>query len=93
MRVVKSSFPKGQPNLKQRCKRFATASTSTQVAVLPWRYDGDGHHQLVTRFGVIRGKYNERFGWICWKKNEKLDRNAYGIVIYFDVDRAEILYF
>jgi len=23
----------------QRCKRFATASTFTQVAVLPWRYD------------------------------------------------------
>jgi len=26
-------------NLTQRCKRFATVSTSTQVAVLPWRYD------------------------------------------------------
>jgi len=22
-------------------KRFVTASTSTQVAVLPWRYDGE----------------------------------------------------
>jgi len=29
----------GQSNLAQRCKRFATASTSTQVAVLSWRYD------------------------------------------------------
>jgi len=25
-------------NLTQRCKRFATASTTTQVAVLPCRY-------------------------------------------------------
>jgi len=28
-----------QPNPTRHCKRFATASTSTQVAVLPWRYD------------------------------------------------------
>jgi len=28
----------GRPNLSQRCKRFATASTFTQVAVLLWRY-------------------------------------------------------
>jgi len=35
---VKSSKRKGRPNLTQRCKRLATASTSTQVAVLPWRY-------------------------------------------------------
>jgi len=31
--------PKGRPNLIQRCKRFTTASTSTQVYMLPWRYD------------------------------------------------------
>jgi len=37
--LCESSNPKGWPNLTQRCKRFATASTSTQVAVLPWRYD------------------------------------------------------
>jgi len=30
-----------QPNLTQHCKRFATASTSTNVAVLPWRYDAE----------------------------------------------------
>jgi len=41
MREVQSSFPKGQPNLTQRCKRFTIASTSTQVAVLPWRYDAE----------------------------------------------------
>jgi len=29
-----------RPNT-QRCKQFATASTSTQVAVLPWRYDSE----------------------------------------------------
>jgi len=28
-----------RPKLTQRCKRFATASTSTLVAVLSWRYD------------------------------------------------------
>jgi len=38
---VESSNPKGRPNLTQRCRRFATASTSTQVAVLPWRYDAE----------------------------------------------------
>jgi len=32
-----SSKPR-RPNLTQRCKRFATALTSTQVVVLPWRY-------------------------------------------------------
>jgi len=41
VREVESSFFKDRPNLTQRCKRFATASTSTQVAVLPWRYDAD----------------------------------------------------
>jgi len=30
-----------RPNITQRCKRFSTASTSTQVAVLPWRYDAE----------------------------------------------------
>jgi len=39
MREVKSSFPKGRPNLTQRFKWFATVSTSTLVAVLPWRFD------------------------------------------------------
>jgi len=31
---VESSNPKGRSNLTQRCKRFATASTFTQVTVL-----------------------------------------------------------
>jgi len=57
MREVESSFTKGRPNFTRRCKRFVTASTSTQVAVLPWRYDaetGSGHRELVTRFSVIQ---------------------------------------
>jgi len=29
----------GWSNFTQRCKQFATSSTSTQVALLPWRYD------------------------------------------------------
>jgi len=41
VREVESSFPKGRSNLSQRCKRFAIASTSPQVAVFPWRYDAD----------------------------------------------------
>jgi len=49
-------------NLTQRCKRFATASTSAQAAVLPWRYDAEmGTTKLVTRFGVIR-----RVWWKVW---------------------------
>jgi len=39
VREIESSNPKGRPNLTQRCQRFTTASTSTQVTVLPWRYD------------------------------------------------------
>jgi len=40
VRELESSFPKDRwSNLTQRCKRFATASTYTQVAALPWRYD------------------------------------------------------
>jgi len=31
VREVEISNPKNRPNLTQRCKRFATASTSTQV--------------------------------------------------------------
>jgi len=57
VRKVEKSNPKGRPNLTQRCKRFAFASTSTQEAVLPWSYDaemGIGPRKLVTRFGVIR---------------------------------------
>jgi len=41
VRDFESSNPNGRPNLTQRCKRFATASTSAQVAVLPWRYDAE----------------------------------------------------
>jgi len=40
--VLEFKIP-GQSNLIQRCKRFVTASTSTQVylSVLPWRDDGE----------------------------------------------------
>jgi len=41
VRGVESSNPKDRLNLTQRCKRFATASTSTQITVLPWRYDAE----------------------------------------------------
>jgi len=53
VRKVVSSNSKGWPKHTQRCKRFAAASTSTQVAVLPWRYDAE--------FGVIR-----RVNWKVW---------------------------
>jgi len=39
VRKVENSNPNGRPNATQRCKRFATASTSTQVAVLLWHGD------------------------------------------------------
>jgi len=41
VREVESLNPKDWPNLTQRCKPFATVSTSTQMAVLPWRYDAE----------------------------------------------------
>jgi len=43
-----------RPNLTQHCKWFATASTSTQVAV--WRYDaemGSGHHNSLHDSALI----------------------------------------
>jgi len=40
-REVESLNPKSRSNLTQPCKQFVTASTSTQVAVLPWRYDAE----------------------------------------------------
>jgi len=52
VREIESSIPKGRPNLTQRCKRFATASASTQVAVLSWRYDG--RLTLQTRYTLRR---------------------------------------
>jgi len=47
----------------QPCKRFATASISTQVAVLPWRYNARWAPK--TRYTLRRnyGEYNERFGF------------------------------
>jgi len=39
VREVASSNLKDRPNLTQRRKRFAIASTSTQVALFPWYYD------------------------------------------------------
>jgi len=43
--------PKDRQNLTQGCQRFAIASTSTQVIVLPWRYD----EEMGTASGVTRG--------------------------------------
>jgi len=58
---VESSKPKGRPSLTQRYKRFNTASTSTQAAVLPWRYvaETDSANSLqASEYGEC---YNERF--------------------------------
>jgi len=41
VREFERSNPQGRPYFTQRCKRFTTASTSTQVAVLLWRYDAE----------------------------------------------------
>jgi len=54
LQEVESSNPKDLPNLTQRCKRFATSSTSMQVAVLSWCYDAEMSSKLVTRFSVLR---------------------------------------
>jgi len=60
---VESLFPKGRPNVTQRCKRFATASTSINASscvalALLWRRDGN--RKLVSRRNTA--SYNERFG-------------------------------
>jgi len=66
---VASSNPNGQPNLTQRCKRFTTASTSLQVAVLPWRYDAEMGIANSLHVKEIRRVYSERFGfWIIYLK-------------------------
>jgi len=41
VREVEICFSKASQIFTQRCKRFATVSTSTQVAVLPWRYGAE----------------------------------------------------
>jgi len=41
VRKVESLNPKAGQNLIQLCKRFVTSLTSTQVAVLLWRYDAE----------------------------------------------------
>jgi len=58
---VESSFPKGQPNLTQRYKQFATASTSTQVAVMPWSYDAEMGTANSLYASAYYGEYNKRF--------------------------------
>jgi len=69
---VESSNPKGRPNLTQRCNRFATASTSTQVAVLPWRYDAE----MSTANSLHALAYNttstERFGLMLPKIGDEV---------------------
>jgi len=53
----------GRPNLTQRCKRFVTASTSTQVAVLPWCYDAEMGITNSLHASAQHGECNERFGF------------------------------
>jgi len=44
-----------RPYLTQRCKRFVTVSSSTQVAVLPWRHDAKmGSWAPQTRYTLRR---------------------------------------
>jgi len=64
VREVEMSFPKGRPNLTQRYKRFSTASTSTQVAVLPWHYDTEIGNANSLRASAQYGEYNKRFGFL-----------------------------
>jgi len=55
-----------RPNLTQRCTRFATASTFTQVALLPWRHDAKmGTATLCT---LRRNTASITKGLVFWKK-------------------------
>jgi len=60
---VVSSSHKDRPNLIQCCKRFATTSTSAQVAVFPWRYDVEVRTVNSLYTLAQYGTYNERFGF------------------------------
>jgi len=62
VRKVDSLNLKGRPNLTQLCKRFATTSTSTQVAVLPWRYDAEMGKANSLHPSTMKRLYNERKG-------------------------------
>jgi len=44
-------------------QRFVTASTSTWVAVLPWRYDAEMGTASSLHASAEYGEYNERFGF------------------------------
>jgi len=52
-----------RPNLTQRCVQFATASTSTQIALLPWRYDVEMGTANSLHASAYYVKYIERFGF------------------------------
>jgi len=53
----------GRPNLTQRSKPFATASTSIQVAVLPWCYVAELDPANSLHASVWYSEYNDRFVW------------------------------
>jgi len=61
VREVLSSNPE-LAYLIQHCKRFATAATSTQVAVLPWHYGAEKGTANLLHASVYYGKYKERLG-------------------------------
>jgi len=80
----------GPAKSTQRCKRCATASTSIQVAVLPWRYDAEMGTANSLHASAKFGEYNERFGfgngnWNLYitqlEQNEK--KNLYPSWLYF----------
>jgi len=60
---VENSNLKGRPNLTQGCKRFATASTSTQVVMLPGAITRRWDTANSLHASASYGEYNERFGF------------------------------
>jgi len=50
-----------RPNLTQHCKRFAIATTSTQVAVLPWIYNPEMSIINSLHTSAWYDKHNEKF--------------------------------
>jgi len=43
-------------------QRFAATSTSTQVTMLPWRYDAEMGTAKLLLASEYYGEYNERYG-------------------------------
>jgi len=91
---------RGRPNPTQRCKRFTsdtTASTSTQVVVLPWHYVAEMSTAITLHTSAYYGEY-ERLLWFItlqflFAKEHKIFcfRRSYTLVHHSTYYKCEML--